>query len=158
MNGALATALAALALQAPPATLLAQCPPPSPSERVFAHPYGEPPTCPDLGEKGAGRAAEASDLDLRDERPGRPLRTLGLSGIGSGASIAALGGVFLLSAHSKSTSTSERALLKGTGTGFAVAGGALFAAGLVLLGLDALAAPAPTPDRKGALLLVAFRF
>ena len=158
MHGFLTAAIAGLALQAPPPTLWAQCPPESPSERVFAHPYGEPAACPDPGEKGPKRAAEPDGLDLRDEPPGRPLRALGLSGIGSGVSIAALGGVFLLSSLSTGAATSERAFLKGAGVGLAVAGGALFAAGAVLLGLDALAAPAPTPDRKGAQLLIALRF
>jgi hypothetical protein len=69
-----------------------------------------------------------------------------------------LGGVFLLASLGAQQGSAARADLRGVGFGFLAAGGGLFAAGAVLLGADAAAAPAPTPDRRGAQLVVALRF
>ena len=44
------------------------------------------------------------------------------------------------------------------GIGLAATGGTLFLTGGLLLIADFATAPAPTPDKKGAQLLVAFRF
>jgi hypothetical protein len=45
-----------------------------------------------------------------------------------------------------------------TGIGAASLGGGVIVAGLVVLGVDYIIAPAPTPDKKGGQLLLAFRF
>lgn len=151
----------ALALAGAPARAQPAGPPTeAPSERVFSQPYGDSADRADRAlPKAPEPAAPVDALDPRDEdlRP-RPLRTLGISGMGAGSSVAALGGLFLLGSLGAKQESAARGNLRSVGFGFLAAGGALFAAGAVLFGIDAAAVPAPTPDRRGAQLLLALRF
>ncbi len=147
---------AALALASGAARAQSAGAPESPSERAFSHPYGGGEASP-RSEPSTAPAPGADLADLRDERP-RPLRTLAIAGLGAGASTAGLGGLILLCSLGAQSGGSTRADLRGVGIGVLAVGGTLFAAGAVLLGVDAIAAPAPTPDGRGAQLVIALRF
>lgn len=131
------------------------------ADRLFAHPYGEPNVpCPEQREIDASselRALEHEEL-FEEPRGGRQLQTMGITGMSTGASFAGLGGVsFLMSRFFEQQTVAAQVMGKG-GLGLAVLGGALFLAGATMVGIDALAAPAPTPDGRGAQLTLAMRF
>jgi hypothetical protein len=154
---------ALVASLAPTRALAADCGAERTADQIFAHPYGEPPSgpCPVENapvDKDRDREHGEHENVLADERGPRQLRTIGVSGLEGGASIAAIGGlIFLASIFLNEGTKGERALHWG-GIGLASFGGALFLTGGILVGIDMIMAPAVTPDHKGAEMLVAFRF
>jgi hypothetical protein len=143
-----------LGLLAVPVQGRGECPL-DPADRAFAHPYGEPPACPETSSP-----KEVPPEALRDEGRGRPVRSLGLAGMAAGTTFAGLGGTSLLSAYLSEDGSKTQKVFRGMGLGMLVAGGTLFLAGAVLVAADALQAPvpAPTPDGRGAQLSFALRF
>ncbi len=128
---------------------------PDRADRAFAHPYGEPTApCPET----------RSEVDrapvLADDRaePAHRFRSMAIGGMSTGVSIAGLGGMTLLSGYLMTDGSKSQKVTNAIGLTLAITGGALFLAGAVLLGVDAAAAPAPTPDAKGAQLTFAFRW
>ena len=146
----------ALVATVPATVALADCLNDRAADRAFAHPYGEPAKCQD---EPASPSPEA-DRDLREDHPSA-LRVLGISGLAAGSSIAGLGGTLWFTSLFLDDQSRSYKVLHPTGIGVAIAGGALFLAGATLLGIDALsgpASPAPTPDGRGAQLLVSWRW
>ncbi|MGI5863541.1 MAG: hypothetical protein ACOX6T_16005 [Myxococcales bacterium] len=128
------------------------------ADRLFAHPYGEP-----AGDCGELRSHPELALPEREQffehrRSERRLQLLGIAGMGSGAGLAGLGGAVYLGSRLTSRNWQVRPLLGDIGVGMAIAGGALFVTGALLVGADLLTAPAPTPDGRGAQLVLAARF
>jgi hypothetical protein len=162
----LALFLLAVGMTAVPArSLAADCQPQDRSaDQIFAHPYGEPTApCPVEPKATPGSLESEHENILADDRGPRRLHTIGISGVEAGATIAVLGGLLsLVSAFMDNDSNGKEGKakegLKWTGIGAASLGGAVAVAGIVLIGIDYIAAPAPTPDRKGAQLVLAFRF
>ncbi|MBI5544680.1 MAG: hypothetical protein HY901_12380 [Deltaproteobacteria bacterium] len=127
------------------------------ADQIFAHPYGEPPApCP-VGEASSTLEKEHVDV-LADERGPRQLQSLGISGLGAGTTIAGIGGLLLLVSLFLDEDDRSHPVFHWGGIGAASVGGAVFLAGGALLIADFATAPAPTPDRKGAQLILAFRF
>lgn len=133
------------------------------ADRLFAHPYGEPAgDCsePDPTPDFRARARERRERDefFDDHRGERRLQMMGITGMGAGASLAGAGGVAFLLSRLLSKDTNAREVTGDVGVGLAIAGGALFVAGAALVGIDLLTAPAPTPDGRGAQLVLALDF
>jgi hypothetical protein len=79
--------------------------------------------------------------------------------MGAGASFAGAGGLAILGSRLLGSRDNEvRGVARDVGLGMAILGGALFLAGATLVGIDLLTAPAPTPDGRGAQLVLAFDF
>jgi hypothetical protein len=163
---ALALILIAAGVTTVPArSLAADCQPQDRSaDQIFAHPYGEPTApCPTEPKAAAGSLEAEHENILADDRGPRKLYTIGVTGVEAGATIAVFGGLLAListfmdnDSNQKPGKTKEG--LMWTGIGAASLGGAVAVAGIVLIGIDYIAAPAPTPDKKGAQLVLAFRF
>jgi hypothetical protein len=124
------------------------------ADKIFAHPYGEPPA-PCKVEPGLDKEPDTNPLT--DDRGPRKLRTLGLSGMEGGATVAGLGGVMLILSIFLDSNTKVYKAFYWGGIGVASLGGAIFLTGGTLLIIDAVSA-GPTPDKKGAQITVAFRF
>jgi hypothetical protein len=151
--------LAAATLLAPSRALATDCQTDRASDQIFAHPYGEPPApCPTEAKPAAGSSDVEHENILADDRGPRKLRNIGISGMEGGASVAALGGLMLVCSLFLSEQTKGHDVLHWGGIGVASVGGGVFVAGAALVGIDYLMAPAPTPDKKGAQLMLAFRF
>jgi hypothetical protein len=71
--------------------------------------------------------------------------------------MAALGGASLLTGYFLSDGSKAQKVMHTAGLVLAIAGGALFVAGVTMVGIDAVIAPAPTPDLKGAQALLTLR-
>jgi len=128
------------------------------SDHLFEHPYGEPGT-------STGRDApapveglgESSWTEEKFDEP-RPLKHLAIAGMGGGAGLAGFGGSLVLTSLAFEEGSDARGIFRKTGIGLAIAGAGVLLAGATLLGIDALAAPSPTPDAKGAQLVLSLRF
>jgi hypothetical protein len=161
---ALALWLLAVGITAVPARAhAADCQPQDRSaDQIFAHPYGEPSApCPVETKAAPGTLEAEHENILADDRGPRRLHTIGISGVEAGATIAALGGllyVISLFLNKDDGKNEGRNVLQWAGVGTASVGGAVLVAGVVLIGVDYFAGPAPTPDKKGAQLVLAFRF
>jgi len=146
---------ALLALCAPGWAHAADCVPDQ-ADKLF-HPYGEPssPCAVDT----APKPKEDKEPNIfADDRGPRKLYNLGLSGIEGGATLAGLGGfLYVLSLFLDRPSRGEE-VSRIAGISVAAVGGAMFLTGGALLIADAVTAPTPTPDGKGAQLTVAFRW
>ncbi|HCF61312.1 MAG TPA: hypothetical protein DFS52_25365 [Myxococcales bacterium] len=128
------------------------------ADRLFAHPYGEPAAgCDELRSDPELPSPEREQF-FEHPRGERRLQMLGITGMGSGAGLAGLGGAVFLSSRLTSRDGQVRPLLGDIGVGLAIAGGALFVTGALLVGVDLLTAPAPTPDGRGAQLVLAMSF
>ena len=147
-----------------PAGVRAECPPGDKvADNVFGHAYGEPSSAPcrdDAPREVREHPSTKADAEFRDEHPEErhSLRTIGFTGIGTGSTLAGLGGGLLLGSLFTDPAGTPHAVLHNGGLGLVIGGGAVVLAGVVLLGIDAIAAPAPTHDGRGAQLMVAFRF
>lgn len=134
------------------------------AERLFAHPYGEPgqQQCSEddarpLQLEPRGKELTLSD-DLRDTRGDRPLKLMGITGMATGSALLGGGGMSLLASLFMEADSNGQKVFRGAGLGLAIGGGVLFLAGATMVGIDSLVAPAPTPDGRGAQLMVARRF
>lgn len=145
-----------------PCRAFAETPTDRAADQIF-HPYGEPPAAAPDASSAASPIDEEHENVLADSRGPRRLRSMGISGMEGGASIAAMGGLLLvLSLFMDEGTRGERVMYWG-GIGTASVGGAVLVTGGILLGIDALTEPAPIPGSKraaarGGQLTLAFRF
>lgn len=153
--------IAALLAAMVPCRALAQAHTERAADQIF-HPYGEPPAAAPDPSASAASLEEEHENVLADSRGPRRLRSMGISGMEGGASIAAMGGLLLvLSLFMDEGTRAERVMYWG-GIGTVSVGGAVLVTGGILLGIDALTTPAPIPEgakvARGARVTFAFRF
>lgn len=151
-----------LVLSCLPAASRAECPTGEErvADRVFAHPYGEP-AAPCGDREGSPRtpsgALKESDLrDDRDER--RSLRVLSTAGLGAGSALAGTGAALLFATLGLEEGSSIRRGTRALGIGLVAGGAALVLTGVILKTIDVFSVPSPTPDGRGAGVVIAGRF